>query len=124
MTTDEIKYQLSLVLEKQGKTLLDFEHELENLMEKKAANPKTVKEYLDNLGRVFKGLWTLGKGTTALPFALGGAAGVGLGYGAHGLYTAQQDSTEQMARLLEQKQKIDAARKEIEAQKIQQGLAY
>lgn len=125
MTTDEIKYQLALLLEKQGKTLLDFEHDLEVAMEKKAGGKwyDSPKGIVENLKSVGSGLWTTLKGMSALPFGAGVGAGALLGWGGHGLYSAQADSTERLAQLLVQKRQIEEARKEIEAQKIQQGLA-
>lgn len=109
---DNIKGMLAYCLEKDGFTLQEFEA---YLTQQKTAG---VGDVMDVTGKGAGALGSLLKLLTYGTLATGGAAGIA-GYGA---YKGLQDSDSRIEDANETKRKIDAARRELEAQKLQQGF--
>jgi hypothetical protein len=108
---DNIKGILTYCLEKEGFTLQDFEAYL--TQQKTAA----AKDVMDVGGKALGTLGSLAKLLTFGTLALGGAGGLA-GYGA---YKQFKDSDNKIEDAYETKRKIDAARRELEALKLQRG---
>ena len=113
---DNIKGMLAYCLEKEGFTLNDFEAYL--TQQKTAADGIGVKDVLGTAAKVPGAAANLLKLLAFSAVVPGAVAGLGT----YGAISANRDSDDRISDANETKRKIDAARRELEAQKLQQGI--